>query len=136
MQCHLNSPKENHRAFAPGGQGISSDRDLVVEFDRCCRLGHDRLDAKTVHGLALELRASGEDLDLVAGPLVAVAECVGERLEVRAVEHHRLLPVEVKDRLTFLVRALPNRLQLEMRDDGDDRLALYDGSLKVAAWKC
>src|SRR5262249_32894913 len=78
----------------------------------------------------------GEALDLIAGPIVGIAEGVGQRLEIGTVKHHRLLAVEVKDRLTFLVRALPNRLHLDMRDDGDDRLALYDGSLKVAAWKC
>src|SRR5262249_36296110 len=87
--------KRNHRAFAPGGQKSSSkapelapkrccwlDADLVVELARCRRLGHDRLDPKTVDRFALVLRASGEDFDLIAGPFVGVAKCVRQCLKV------------------------------------------------------
>src|SRR5262245_10527128 len=114
---------------------FASKVDLIVEIVLERRLGHDWLDTKTVDRLARVLRADSVDLDLAAAPFVTVAECIDQRLEVGAVQHHRLLAFEVENRLTLLVRALSDHLHLDMADRRDDRLCLDGGGLDVARRK-
>src|SRR5262245_7339153 len=115
---------------------LASEVDLVVEVVLQRGLGDDWLDAEAVDRLACVLRADSVDLDLAAAPFVAIAERIGQRLEVGAVQHHRLLAVEVENRLALLLRALSDHLHLDMADRRDDRLCLDGGGLDVARRKC
>src|SRR5262249_35322501 len=103
---------------------VSSDRNRVVELVLERWLGNNRLDAKTVDRLARILSAGDIDFDLVAAPLVGIAKRIDQRLEVGAVQHHRLFAVEVEHRLAFCFRTEANRLHIEVADRCDDRLAL------------
>src|SRR5262249_61740885 len=75
----------------------SLEVDCVVEIVLGRRLGHDRFDPESIDWLALELSADALDLDLVPGPVVAVAERLFERVPIGAVEHHGLAVLEVQD---------------------------------------
>src|SRR5262249_59623750 len=72
---------------------------------------------------------------LAGAPFVAIDEGIGEGREVGAVQHHRLVAVEVEDRLALLLRALSDHLHLDMADRRDDRPCLDGGGLDVARRK-
>src|SRR5262245_24464680 len=107
--------------------GISSDRHLVVELIAQRWLRNDGVEADAIDRLALELGARALDLNLVAGPVIGIAEGIFERFPICAIEHHWLTALEEQRELVFRVLALSDRHLLDVADRRNDGAVLHVG---------